>query len=193
MRTVPFLFLKSRPNWKCTFALNHIKVSRKENTNLKCYLKAVICVAHGALNVRGGITTRAARESQSSSLGLVFNCSPHCQINEALVEEAVVATANKKQVSVLSLKDVTWSRQLIRCEHSDGWMQWFQFAAHCVHPWQIMQIEIHFLSSKWESFQTWYFSMNATFVWPFQQLVEKEVLDFTICCHFNGPSDQHGP
>lgn len=32
----------------CTFVLNHFKVSNKDNINLKCYLKPVICVTHGA-------------------------------------------------------------------------------------------------------------------------------------------------
>lgn len=34
--------------------------------------------------------------------------------------------------------------------------------------------------SNRESFQTWRFFINATFVWPFQQLAHKHILDFTI-------------
>lgn len=40
------------------------------------------------------------------------------------------------------------------------------------------------LLSNRESFQTWRFFINATFVWPFQQLAHKHILDFTIYCLF---------
>lgn len=55
-----------------------------------------------------------------------------------------------------------------------------------------MQIET-FSRCNRNLFQTRYRSLNASFVCPFRQIAEEEVLGFTICCYFNGPTDRHGP
>lgn len=49
-------FLEVSPIQICTFALNHFKVSNKDDINLKCYLYAVICATHGVSQVTMGGT-----------------------------------------------------------------------------------------------------------------------------------------
>lgn len=54
--------------------------------------------------------------------------------------------------------------------------QCFEFVANYIHPWQDMQIEKFFIEDLSRSD----ISLNASFVWSFYQLAEKELLHFTI-------------